>query len=85
VRIPRYPDLLEGTIKSNDLVSIPPRTTYIYVKYLQIILVAEIKGVAALRLVVDMLRKCTENSINSMAIYRHEINKAIARSSSGSS
>jgi hypothetical protein len=48
-------------------------------------LVSEIKGVAALRSVADMLRKSIEDSIKSIAIYRHELDKAAARSLSGSS
>jgi hypothetical protein len=84
VRTPRSPDLPEGTTKANDLSS-PPKTTYIGVKYLKAILVAEREGVAALRSIFDMLRKSTEDSIKYIAIYRRELDKAAARSSSGSS
>jgi hypothetical protein len=84
VRTPGSPDLPEGTTEANDLRS-TPRTTYTYVKYLKVVLVAERKGVAALRSVADMLRKSTEDSIKSIAIYRRELDKAAARSSSGSS
>jgi hypothetical protein len=62
-----------------------PRTTYTSVKYLKAILVAERKGVAALRSVADMLRKSMEDSIKSIVIYRRELDKAAARSSFGSS
>jgi hypothetical protein len=63
-----YPDLPEGTTEANDLSS-TPRTTYICVKYLKAVLVAETKGVASLRSVADMLRKSTEDSIKSITIY----------------
>jgi hypothetical protein len=55
------------------------------VKYLKTVLVAERKGVSALRSVADMLRKNTKDSIKSIAIYRCELDKAAARSSSGNS
>jgi hypothetical protein len=64
----------------NNLSS-PPGTTYTGAKYLKVVLVAETKGVV----VADMLRKSTEDSIKSMAMYRHELEKAVARSSSGRS
>jgi hypothetical protein len=70
VRTPRSPDLPEGTTEANKLTS-TPRTTY--------------TGVAALRSVADMLRKRTEDSIKSIAIYRRELDKVAARSLSGSS
>jgi hypothetical protein len=84
VRTPGSTDLPEGTTKANDLSS-TPRTPYTGVKYLKVVLVVERKGVAALRLVADMLRKSTEYSIKSIAIYRRELDKAAARSSFGSS
>jgi hypothetical protein len=84
VRTSGSPDLPEGTTEANNLSS-TPRTTYIGVKYLKAVLVAETKGVAALRSVADMLRKSTKDSIKSIAIYRHELDKDAARSSSGSS
>jgi hypothetical protein len=84
VRTPRSLDLPKGTTKANNLSS-TPRTTYIGVKYLNFVLVAERKGVASLRSVANMLRKSTEDSIKSIAIYRRELDKAAARSSSGSS
>jgi hypothetical protein len=50
-----------------------------------VVLVAERNGVAALRLVAHMLRKSTEDSIKIIAVYRCELDKAVARSPSGSS
>jgi hypothetical protein len=55
------------------------------VKYLKAVMVAERKGVAALRSVGDIGRKSTEDSIKSIAIYRRELDKVATRSSSGSS
>jgi hypothetical protein len=78
VRTPRSPDLSEGTTEANDLSS-PPRITCTGVKYLKAVLVAERKGVAALRSVADMLSKSTEGSIKSIAIYRHELDKVAVK------
>jgi hypothetical protein len=82
VRTPGTPDLPEGITEANELNS-PPRTTYIGVKYLKAVRIAKRKGVAALRSVADMLRKSTEDSKKSIAIYRRELDKATNRSSSG--
>jgi hypothetical protein len=84
VRTPGSPNLPEGTTEENHFSSLP-RTNHTGVKYLKAILVVERKGVAALRSVADMLRKNTVDSIKYIAIYRRELDKAIARSSSGSS
>jgi hypothetical protein len=84
VRTSGSPDLLEGTTEANDLSS-TPRTTYTSVKYLKVVLAAERKGVATLRSVANMLRKSTEVLIKSIAIYRCELDKVVARSSFGSS
>jgi hypothetical protein len=69
MRTPRYPDLPEGTTEANDLLSSPSETTYIDYKYIKVVLVAERKGLAALRSVVDMLRKSKGDLIKSMAMY----------------
>ena len=53
-----------------NLLNSPPRTTHACDKYINVVLHAERKGVAALRSVAEMLKKRTDDTLKRIAMYR---------------
>ena len=56
--------------EANNLLNSPPRTTVACDKYINVVLHAERKGVAALRSVAEMLKKRTYDTLKRIAMYR---------------
>ena len=65
-----------GIDEENDQHSSRPRTVPANDKYLRALLSAERHGIVALRSVVDMSKKSTNESIRIIAKYRFHINQA---------